>query len=208
VTDLLGLLESEAADIRQVEALLDALDDDARTKAVRALGRRHMARLFDLAEGHRTLRVGGLVPEDAPPFEGVVHHGKNSLWAFRLFAKVMCRPDDPEARARGELWGYNLTSGFVTTTVGPGFFVAYDHGEREVLVDYLRLPTGKPETWPAMLPNDARLSRFVYNGTQDVLRGVSSHVSIGRASRRGRDINAWFVLCREDAKHAPPPIPE
>jgi hypothetical protein len=47
-----------------------------------------------------------------------------------------------------------------------------------------------------MLPNDARLSRLVFNGTQDVLRGISKHVCIGRASRGGKWMDNWFVLVR------------
>jgi hypothetical protein len=32
---------------------------------------------------------------------------------------------------------------------------------------------------------------------QDVLRGVSRHVSIGRAYKKGKPKGARFVLCRE-----------
>jgi hypothetical protein len=35
----------------------------------------------------------------------------------------------------------------------------------------------------------------------DVMRGVSTHVSIGRARRGGKMSDNWFVLCREDPKH-------
>ena len=44
----------------------------------------------------------------------------------------------------------------------------------------------------------ARLSRFVYYRTQDVLRGVSRHVTVGRATKGGKPMSAWFVLCRDD----------
>lgn len=67
-----------------------------------------------------------------------------------------------------------------------------------MLVDYTRLPTLAPKGWPRILRNEQRLSRFVYNGTQDVLRGVSKHVSIGRAMRNGKDLDNWFVLCRTE----------
>ena len=33
----------------------------------------------------------------------------------------------------------------------------------------------------------------------DALRGVSKHVSIGRAIRNGKVQDNWFVLCRRDA---------
>ena len=136
---------------------------------------------------------------DNDPLSEVVFEGRNTLPAFTRFAKVFCRPDEARAAAAGELWGYNRNSGLLETTVGPGFFVAYDQGEAEVLVDYLRVPPDRPAHWPSILENDKRLSFFVYNGTQDVVRGVSEHVSIGRASRRGKTMNVWFVLCRDDS---------
>ena len=126
---------------------------------------------------------------------GVAHEGRNSLLLFTHFAKVFYRPDDSAAAAK-ELWGFNRNGPLVTTTVGPGYYVAYPHGRHEVLVDYTRLPSKKPEGWPAILRNEQRLSRLVYNGTQDVLRGVSKHVSIGRAMRKGKNLDNWFVLCR------------
>ena len=36
----------------------------------------------------------------------------------------------------------------------------------------------------------------VYGGTQDVLRGVSEHVAVGRAFKGGKPMDNWFVLCR------------
>jgi hypothetical protein len=31
----------------------------------------------------------------------------------------------------------------------------------------------------------------------DTVRGVSEHVTIGSAARKGKDIGSWFILCRE-----------
>ena len=91
------------------------------------------------------------------------------------------------------------TGGFIETIVGPGYFVAYPHSvDGEVLVDYLRLPPRRPTHWPEILPTSARLSAVVYDGTQDVLRGVSKHVTIGRAMKAGKAMSAWFTLCRDD----------
>jgi hypothetical protein len=192
------MLRGPDVDVPTIEAYLDGLDNRARIDAVTSLGRAAQERLYTAVEGHRILRAADLVPLDQDPMREVVFEGRNTLPAFTRFAKVLCRPDDPKAASAGELWGYNRNSGFVETAVGPGFFVAYDHGDAEVLVDYLRVPPRRPEHWPEILNNDTRLSFFVYNGTRDVLRGVSEHVSIGRASRRGRIMNIWFVLCRND----------
>ena len=183
-----------------IEAHLDALGPAERLTEVRSLRREEQSVLFDAARGHRPISLDDVVPRDREPMQEVVHHGKNSLPAFNHFAKVFVRPESGAL----ELWGYNRTGGFLETIVGPGYFVAYPHTvEGEVLVDYLRLPPRRPETWPNILPNSARLSIVVYNGTQDILRGVSAHVTIGRAMKGGRPMSAWFALCRDDETQSP-----
>ncbi len=57
-------------------------------------------------------------------------------------------------------------------------------------------------TWPEIVPNSARLGRFVYYGMVDVMRGISTHVSIGRARKKSGWMDAWFVLVREDPQPA------
>lgn len=191
----LTLKEAIAApeiDLKALAAHLDALSSEERVAQTRTLSGADQARLFDAAQGYLPVTLQSLVPPGTAPLIGVAHEGKNSLWAFRLFAKVFYRPDETAP----ELAGYNRTSGFVTACVGPGYFVAYPHEKGEVLVDYLRTPTVAPEGWPPILRNEQRLSRWVYNRTQDVLRGVSTQVSIGRAMRDGKTLDNWFVLCR------------
>jgi hypothetical protein len=196
MTTLRELLSADAQDMRAVAAHLDGLDPTARVEQVRALGRSHQARLFEAAEGFKPIALDDLVAPDREAMNEVVHLGKNSLPAFSRFAKVFARPEDGEAR---ELWGYNRAGRFVETIVGPGYFVAYPHEvPGELLVDYLRIPPRRPEHWPPILPNSARLSMVVYQGTQDILRGVSEHVTIGRATKGGNPMSAWFTLCRQD----------
>jgi hypothetical protein len=189
-----------APEMVAIEAHLDALGPAERLAEVRSLRRREQSLLFDAAQGHRPISLDDIVPRDREPMEEVVHYGKNSLPAFNHFAKVFARPES----GAPELWGYNRTGGFLETIVGPGYFVAYSHTvEGEVLVDYLRLPPRRLESWPNILPNSARLSIAVYNGTQDILRGVSAHVTIGRAMKGGRPMSAWFALCRDDDTQSP-----
>lgn len=193
---LFDLLQAASPDIRTIERHLDDLDHAGRVREIRSLGRRQLSKLFEAAQGHRAIGLDDLVPSELPAMTEVVHEGKNSLPAFSSFAKVFVRPDEGDPQA---LFGYNRSGGFVETVVGPGYFVACPHEvPGEVLVDYLRVPEHRPAHWPQILPNDARLSFFVYNGTQDVLRGVSRHVSIGRASKAGKPMSAWFALCRRD----------
>lgn len=175
---------------------LDGLSHTERVAAIRTMTRKEQAALFDAAEGFRKVTAENFVPSGLGPLEQVIHWGKNSLPAFTRFQKRFCRPDADEAAAAGELWGYNHQMWSVAT--GPGYFVAYDLPDGELLIDYTRIPPHGAAGWPKVLKNSQRLSRFVYNGTQDTMRGVSEHVTIGRAARRGKWMPNWFVLCRQD----------
>lgn len=195
---LAELLSAASLDMNAIAAHLDGLDPVSRRDEVTSIGKREQARLFESAAGFRPIGLDHFVAPSREPMREVVHRGRNSLPAFKHFAKVFARPDD-ESVAGAELWGYNRNPSFVETVVGPGYFVARAH-ERpgEVLIDYLQVPPRHPQGWPDILPNSARLSRFVYYRTQDVMRGVSEHVSIGRATRDGAEMPNWFVLCREE----------
>ena len=190
------LLGNDPPEMDAVASHLDNLEAAERVVEIRTLGRAHLARLFEAAEGYRPITLNDIVSGERDAMQEVLHHGKNSLPVFNHFAKAFVRPATGD---RSELWGYNRTGGFVETVVGPGYFVAYPADvPREVLVDYLRVPPQRPEHWPEILPNSARLSRVVYYGTQDIVRGVSKHVTVGRAMKAGKPMPAWFVLCRED----------
>jgi hypothetical protein len=188
------LLDDPAVTPQALAAHLDALSASARLTETLALDARHQARLFELVEGARRFTLDDLAPGGTRPMVGVRHEGRNSLPAFSRFAKVFAVPDEP-ALASAERWGFNATSALVTTTVGPGYFVAVPQGD-EVLVDYTRLPPRPLEGAPRVLDNGERLSFFVYRQTRDVVRGVSAHVSIGRAWRGTKRLDNWFVLCR------------
>jgi hypothetical protein len=73
----------------------------------------------------------------------------------------------------------------------------HDAERGELLVDYNLVPPAHPPEWPAIRRNESGLSRFVYGFMIDRLRGVSKHVTIGSAARKGKDMGSWFVLCRE-----------
>ncbi len=181
---------------------LDGLSHPQRLAEVRSLGRKEQARLFEAARGVRPISLVDLVPAATPAMREVVHHGRNTLPAFNHFAKVFVRPDGPNAPEEGaapaELWGYNRNTQLLETIIGPGYYVAEPaRDEGEVLVNYLKLPPRAPNHWPPITSNSRGLSLLVYAGMQDVLRGVSSHVTIGRAYKGGRAMSAWFVLCRE-----------
>jgi hypothetical protein len=174
---------------------LDEMREDVRVETIVKLGKRQLAPLFEAAAANEPLRLTDLVPADAPPLAEVIHEGKNSLPLFTRFQKRFCRPPAGQSDD-SELWGYNEQP--FRTATGPGYFVVHRTNDGELVVDYTRLPPGKPPAWPRIIPNSARLSRFIYYQTTDVLRRVSRHVVIGRAYRKGRPFDAWFALVRRD----------
>lgn len=184
------LLAVNAVDMRALADFLDHLDAPSRLRAVRSLGRPEQAKLFEAAAGAHPLSLAHFAPVGTPPLQAVVHYGRNSLPAFHDFEKRFCLPD----AHTDELWGYNEQP--LKTLTGPGYFVARQSSQQEVEIDYTVVPPEKPADWPPILPNSARLSRFLYYRTIDLVRGVSAHVAIGRVTREGRFLDAWFVLCR------------
>ncbi len=189
--NLNGELSSGRFELSKVSSYLDGLDSETRLSVVRSLGGRAQANLFAAARGVRKVSMEDMVPSHLGARVEVPHNGKNSLPMFTSFAKVFTRP----SAGATELWGYNRNNGFIETFVGPGYYVAYEK-EGEIMVDYTRLPEGKLDHWPEILPNESRGSRFVYANMIDALRGVSKHVTIGRAIRGGKEADNWFVLCR------------
>jgi hypothetical protein len=174
---------------------LDGMDEEALVGAVVALRRPQMAALFEAAAGQPPLTLADLVPPDVPPLVPVIHEGKNSLPMFTRFQKRCCRPP---GNPPDELWGYNEQS--FRWHTGPGYFVVHHDDRGELVIDYTRLPPDKPPSWPRIIPNSARLGRFIYNGTVDVLRRVAGGVTIGRAFRRSGPMDAWFALVRREAR--------
>jgi len=173
---------------------LDQLAGDQQVAAVAALRRKQLAALFEAAADNPPLRLTDLVPAAVPPMTEVIHEGKNSLGVFTRFQKRMCRPRHDAS----QLWGYNEQD--LRAITGPGYFVAHHDDRGQLVIDYRFEPQARPEElppgWPRIIPNSARLSRFIYNGTVDVMRRVSERVTIGRAERGGKPMDAWFALVR------------
>lgn len=128
-----------------------------------------------------------------PPLIEVVHPGRNSLPVLSSFQKRFCRAPDSE----GELAGYNEHP--LKAVIGPGYFVVRSHAaEGELLIDYSTVPAARAAGWPRIRPNSGARGRLVYGGLEDVVRGVGAGVCVGRASKRGKPMDAWFVLSRAD----------
>jgi hypothetical protein len=186
-------------DLPRLSKDLDELGHPARVWATRQWDRATQAKLYEAVKGFRPVTLDDYVPPGTPALTEVITWGMNTLPAHNHFQKRFCKPGDPEARDR--LVGFNFQG--LSGLTGPGYYVAHPASdEGEVDVDYTLVPTEKVPTWPAIVPNSARLGRFVYHGMIDVMRGISTHVSIGRARKKSGWMDAWFVLVRQDPQPA------
>jgi hypothetical protein len=167
---------------------LDAMTHTDRLRALWTIPRRDFGRIYDAAAGLRRISLEFAVPSSARPLEPIVHAGINSLAAFRGFAKPMYRT------AGGGMGGRNVQTWEWLT--GPGYFTVREDGA-ELLVDYVDLPREKPASWPGVASNARGFSFFVFRGLVDRLRGISEHVSIGKAYRNGKPQGDYFFLVRE-----------
>lgn len=213
-TALRHLLRDPGAPMARISTLLDEATPAARKDALFELSRSEQRALYERAAASPVLTLDDLVPPSTPALTPVVHHGKNSLPAFRRFEKHMCRPaengggDDGSAR----LFGFN--EGATRAVIGPGYFVATSSssapptgrsdalpswpGRGGVVVDYFQVPDASvPASWPVVVDNSRGLQRFVFAGMRDYLRRVSTHASIGAAFKGEAPFHSWFILCRE-----------
>jgi hypothetical protein len=183
--------------VERITSSLDRMDAKNRLWTVLSIEPKEQAELWELF-AKSPADADHFVPSSTEPLKPVIHHGKNSLAMANFFQKRFCKADDDS----GELWGYNHQS--LAWATGPGYFVAHPTGDEakdppsSYLIDYTRVPPKKPNEWPEILPNEAKLGRFIYSGTKDYMRKVSEHVAIGRAYKGAKGMNAWFILCRED----------
>lgn len=192
--DISRALDHYPGNIKEISEYLDSLNHNERLLACRSLSPQNQAHLFELARDYQAIDLEFFVPSSTEPLAQVIHHGRNSLPVFRFFQKRFCLPN--QETPEPQRWGYNEQA--MITATGPGYFVAKNTDWGEVVIDYYQTPPAKPNSWPPILPNTEKLSRFIYYHTQDFMRGVSKHVSIGRAVKEGSLMNNWFVLCREE----------
>ena len=192
---IIEMIKGETLDMDALEAALTQASHGERMDVLGALTPKLQARLFEGAQG-RLVTLEQIVPSSTAPLTEVIHEGQNTLPAFRHFQKRFCRPPAELATGleREVVWGYNHQgmSGFT----GPGYFVGYDHAESgEVWIDYRELPAQKPEQWPEIMSNKAKLGFLVYANMVDRLRRLSPEVTIGRAYKK-KPMSAWFTLVR------------
>jgi hypothetical protein len=193
-------------DLPRVSQVLDELGHPGRLATIYGWDLAVMSSLYEAMAGYHPVTIADFVPPGTQPLTEVIHHGKNSLPAFSHFQKRFCRPEGDEPSV---LWGYNENPPLVMWFAGAGYYLARDSAPGEVSIDYRHIPPAKPSSWPDALTKNERGfgPRAVYGNMIDVMRGLSRNVSIGRAKRvkdpgnpeAAEWIDAWFVLCREDA---------
>jgi hypothetical protein len=191
--DVSVLLEPQV-NLPRLKEVLDSLGHEGRVHTIRTWTRKLQATLFEAAAGHLPLALEFLVPGSVRAGVEVIHDGQNTLPTFNHFQKRFCRLSDDVA----PVGGYNHQS--LAALTGPGYFVvAPGEGEHqgELAIDYTRVPKERPDAWPPIQSNQSGLGSLVYGGMIDYLRGLSSHVSIGRAWK-GQAMDAWFALVRRD----------
>jgi hypothetical protein len=191
--DLRNLI-GDRPDLARLGKVLDEVGHEARLWSIHQWSRKDMAVVWEAAKGLHPITLDDYVPPGTDPLVEVIHHGKNSLPGFNFFQKRFCKPKDPEYKDM--LVGYNEQAW--KGVIGPGYFVARPASDPgEVDIDYTMLPKEKPDAWPSIEPNSSR-GRLVYHGMIDVMHGISSHVTIGRAKKKHGWMDAWFVLVRQD----------
>jgi hypothetical protein len=191
--DVTVLLEPQI-DLERLSAVLDGLGHEGRYHAVCTWTKAQKERLFEAAKGFRPLDIDFIVPTSTP-LEPVIHDGHNTLPIFSFFQKRFVRIEGESYPAAG----YNHQS--MMRFNGPGYFVVTKgEGEREgeLVIDYGKIPSKKPPSWPALMGNEHGLAALVNGGMVDYLRGISTHVSIGVAFKNGKPRNQWFALVRRD----------
>jgi hypothetical protein len=186
--NLNNLLARDHLDCSEIASMLDSATHDERVRLTRNISRQNFQRLYAAVKGFKPISVDELVPT-SEALSPVEHVGTNNLPLAREFSKVMYR--EPNGGAAGR----NVQT--LSWATGPGYFTVEPHQDGEVIINYLKLPEARAPEWPAITDNARGLSYFIYRGMHDVMRGISKHVTIGRARRFGKDLPNYFVLVRK-----------
>lgn len=192
--ETLTTLIDSGADLATIAKHLNGLTGDKRNWEVCELGKARQVKLWAIAGSKpHPMDLGWLMPKDAKPYQPYPFDGKNSLPLYKRFQKVFYKCKD------GSIAGFNNSPASWIT--GPGYYVTemFSGRDGDVGVNYQKVPGTKPEGWPAIRPNTAFPTNFIYGGMIDYLRWVSEDVCIGRAYRNGTSPTPnYFMLARTD----------
>jgi hypothetical protein len=187
------------AEPRTISAYLDQLPEPSRIAASRSLDGRLQRALYAMFEGVLALRLRDVVPEHVPDLTPVRHFGRNSMPLFTHFEKRFYRISGNTT----ELAGANFHA--LQPLTGPGYYMAVEDLEHgELLVDYRRVPAVAPQGFLPIAPNTGLRNGTVFGNLIDRVRRVSEHVSIGSASKQGKELGSYFTLCRQERTQGAP----
>lgn len=193
--EFITLLEP-TVDLARLAEVLDGLGHEGRVHTTRTWTKAHKRAIFEAAKGFRPLDLDFLVPSSIGAATEVIHEGHNTLPLFTHFQKRFAKAEGVTDAVGG--YNHQVMQGLT----GPGYFMARkgegEH-EGELVIDYTRVPTSKPEGWPPIRDNESGIAGMVSGGLTDYVRGISNHVSIGVAFRRGQPLGQYFTLVRKDA---------
>lgn len=180
--------------VERIVELLDGLGHEGRYHTVRTWSKKEMERIFDAVKGHKPVDLDFFCPVSEPKVE-VIHDLHNAMGLPGYTQKRFCKVPGDDAT----LAGWNATSTNIFT--GPGYFSATKgtgEYEGELVVDYTKLPKDKDPRWPPIQENGGLIGGIVYGGMIDYVRGISSHVSIGKAYKGGKPRGFYFAMVRRD----------
>ena len=180
---------TENQSIDSIGAYLDSLSPADRLREVQSFPGKLMLLLFQKA---KTVSLQEMAPFTSEPLKEIIFHGKNSLPAFFLFQKRMCRSPDGNS-----VWGYNHQP--LQKLTGPGYFVVSENTDRpgEVMIDYTKIPYQAPLGWPKLKANTTGITYLVYGNMKDFMKKVSKNIFIGEATKKSKKIGQYFLLCRQ-----------
>ena len=194
----MGTLATElrrgAADMDGLATWLDGLSKAERSAEILTLGKAAQRTLWSLCNG-RAVTIEDMVPMGTPAYQPVRHIGKNSLPVFSRFEKRFCRIEADSKL----LVGYN--EGPTRPYIGPGYFTTRISEETQrghTVIDYTMIRSERADGWPDIKPNTRGMCKVVYGNMLDYLRKVSTHVTIGKAWKNGKETENYFMLLRED----------
>ena len=184
-----------SVDIDRLAEVLDGLGHEGRVHTMRTWNKKRMAAIYEACAG-RSITVEHVVPASIGGDVEVIHDLRNTLPFFTDAQKRFARVGEST-----DIGGYNRQHGIARVSE-PGYFMVRP-GEgghaNELVIDYGRVPSSKPASWPAIEPNDKGfLNGIVWGGMVDYLRRVSQHVSVGMATKGGKPIGQYFALVRRE----------
>jgi hypothetical protein len=188
----MSLIEEMRKENFKPEEFSNVLGETAHADCVtwsRSLKQKELKTLYDAYEGVNPISLESLVSSGQPSFKIIEHFGYNNLPFFRAFSKPMYRSSEGVIAGRNAQFWEFLT--------GPGYFTARQLNDTEILIDYTTLPESKPDDWPRVTSNARGLSFFVFRNLQDTLRAITDRITIGRASRSGKELPQYFILVRD-----------